>query len=363
MKYSSLSALPRHIASGVWKSGHVQGIAVDLENGFLYYSFTTMIVKTDLEGNLIGWADGIVGHLGCMDFCQADGRVYASLEYKDDCIGTSILEMVGSTQEPQIGFYIAIFDGARITRPGMNATRDGIMTTVWLGEVVKDYKDSVTLNGREVKHRHGCSGIDGLTFGPEYGTRGGKYYLNVTYGIYDELDRDDNDHQVILQYDTADWSRYEQPLLQEDMHRSGPEAPRNKFFVYTGNTNWGVQNYEYDEASGNWLMAVYRGNKPSFPNRTLYVVDGSKAPVEGCVKSGDDTLPAKLLTLAKQGLEHPGSGVYGYDFPRYGTTGLASLGENLFYISHDGRCEQGQFSDVYLYRWTGDTPSPFELVK
>jgi len=130
MKYSSLSALPRHIASGVWKSGHVQGIAVDLENGFLYYSFTTMIVKTDLEGNLIGWADGIVGHLGCMDFCQADGRVYASLEYKDDCIGTSILEMVGSTQEPQIGFYIAIFDGARITRPGMNATRDGIMTTL-----------------------------------------------------------------------------------------------------------------------------------------------------------------------------------------------------------------------------------------
>ena len=100
MKYSSLSALPRHIHSGIWKSGHVQGIAVDLKNDCIYFSFTTMIVKTDLEGNLIGWADGIAGHLGCMDFCEADGRVYASLEYKDDCI-----EVVCVLDEKDCGRY------------------------------------------------------------------------------------------------------------------------------------------------------------------------------------------------------------------------------------------------------------------
>lgn len=355
------ASLPKEIFSGNWKAGHVQGIAVDLPHGFIYYSFTTMIVKTDLNGNLIGWADGIVGHLGCMDFCEADGRVYASLEYKDDCIGAGILKMLGSEQKFPVGFYIAAFDGAKITRPGMHAERDGIMTAVWLGEVVADYQASVTLNGGTVPHRHGCSGIDGLAFGPDYGRRDGKYYLNVTYGVYSDLNRDDNDHQVVLQYDITDWSAYERPLRQDDMHRCGPAAPRGKYFVYTGNTDWGVQNYEYDEASGNWIMAVYRGKKPTFPNYSVFVVDGSVPAKDGFVKSGDDRVPARLLTLRRDGLCDPATGLCGYQ-SALGTTGLASLGGGYFYISHCSRCDEGENSTVRLYRWNGAIPCPFEPV-
>jgi hypothetical protein len=47
-----LDKLPRQIYSGEWNTGHVQGIAVDTERGYVYYSFTTALVKTDLEGNL-----------------------------------------------------------------------------------------------------------------------------------------------------------------------------------------------------------------------------------------------------------------------------------------------------------------------
>ena len=74
-----MKELPRFIDSGFWNTGHCQGIAVDLEKGFVYYSFTTMLIKTDLQGRLVGTVSGLLGHLGCIDFCEGDGRVYGSL--------------------------------------------------------------------------------------------------------------------------------------------------------------------------------------------------------------------------------------------------------------------------------------------
>ena len=46
--------MPRSIYGGLWRAGHVQGIALDTEHKHIYYSFTTMLVKTDLQGNVIG---------------------------------------------------------------------------------------------------------------------------------------------------------------------------------------------------------------------------------------------------------------------------------------------------------------------
>ena len=71
-----INDLPRGIDGGKWNSGHVQGIAVDVKKGFVYYSFTTVLAKTDLLGNLIGYAGGLVGHLGCIDINPEDGKVY-----------------------------------------------------------------------------------------------------------------------------------------------------------------------------------------------------------------------------------------------------------------------------------------------
>ncbi|MBR5877383.1 MAG: hypothetical protein IKZ11_02335, partial [Alistipes sp.] len=51
--------LPHNINSGPFKAGHIQGIAVDQERKYVYYSYTTMLIKTDLEGNVIGSVTGL----------------------------------------------------------------------------------------------------------------------------------------------------------------------------------------------------------------------------------------------------------------------------------------------------------------
>ena len=79
--------LPLTIATGEWRGGHIQGIALDRKNGFIYCSFTTELVKLDLSGNVIGSTKGFTGHLGCLAM-GADGRIWGSLEYKNDMQNT-----------------------------------------------------------------------------------------------------------------------------------------------------------------------------------------------------------------------------------------------------------------------------------
>ena len=334
------------IFSGFFGNCHCQGIAVDKKRGFIYYSFTTKLVKCDLDGTLIGTVDNVVGHLGCIDFNESDGRLYASLEYKNDAIGKGILGALGKTDELSVAFYIAIFDVDKIDRVGMDAERDGVMRTVFLRTVLDDYFGTAKIGGREYEHIHGCSGIDGITFGPDFGAPDGRRYLSVCYGIYSDVFRPDNDYQVILQYDADGWwDSVARPILQSDMHSSGPDAPRRKYFVFTGNTTYGVQNFEYDEYTGDYFMCVYRGKKPEFPNYPMYVIDGSRAAVEsellGCGEWG--------LVLALRDTGEGENGIYGINFP-HGSTGFCSLGDGNFYVSEHFSAEEGQATNVYLYR-------------
>ena len=235
---------------------------------------------------------------------------------------------------PEDGFYMTVFDADKITRPNMDAEKDGVMEAVYLKEVTEDYKAP--------GHRFGCSGIDGTTFAPAFGEKSGKQYLYVSYGIYSDTARSDNDHQVILQYDISGWSRYAKPLNQTGMHRSGPEKPDGKLFAFTGNTTYGVQNLEYDPHSRLMLMCVYPGKKEQFPNRPLYFLDCEKAPSENM-----------LLTLAPVGLPHP-SGIFGSRF-HLGSTGIASLGDGRFLISEPFHAENGFGSRVRCYRFQKET--------
>ena len=342
--------LPRSIFSGYHGACHCQGIAVDTVKGYIYYSFTTKLIKSDLAGNIIGSVDGLIGHLGCIDFCEQDGRVYGSLEYKNDAIGKGILRALDAADK-QIcnAFYCAIFDVDRIDRTGMDAERDGVMRAVWLPEVVADYEASVIVNGRELPHKYACSGIDGTARGPAWGTRGGKEYLNVCYGVYGDVSRDDNDYQVILSFDTESWwETLAQPLCQEHMHQNGVTAVK-KCFLYTGNTNWGVQNLEYDAHTGNWLVAVYPGKKEKFANYSMFVIDGAIAPAAGVHDAYGEEI--SLLTLAGQS-----------DFP-HGSTGMCALGDGRCYFSETGKDpERGQYTNVTLWRATGDPAAPFERI-
>ena len=70
------------IFTGTHGNCHIQGIAVDQKKGYIYYSFTTKLIKSTLDGQIVGSVEGLTGHLGCIDFNEADGRVYGSLEYE-----------------------------------------------------------------------------------------------------------------------------------------------------------------------------------------------------------------------------------------------------------------------------------------
>lgn len=337
--------LPASIPSGLWNYGHCQGIAIDTQREYMYFSFTTVLIKTDLAGNVIGSVTGLLGHLGCIDFNDEDGRVYGSLEYKNDPIGQGILKHAGVSRTLQTAFYIVAFDVEKISRMEMDACTDGVMTSVYLREVVEDYSARVQNEGRTVEHRHGCSGIDGITFGCIPGTATRRLF--VANGVYGDNSRTDNDYQVILCYDTADWKQYEQPLSQQNMHESGPEKPEHKFFVYTGNTTWGVQNLEYDEKTSHLLMAVYCGKKECFPNYNLYIIDGSKAPCQNVLRGVEPEMNGGMLTLLDNGT---GAETPGWRFP-HGSTGICSLGDGRFYVSLHGKENGLHYTNVQLFSW------------
>ena len=354
------ASLPRKIESGPFKAGHIQGIAVDTEQKYMYYSYTTMLIKTDMQGNIVGSVTGLLGHLGDLDFNDADGRLYGSLEYKNDAIGQGILRMEKSERKLQTAFYIAIFDVDKITREGMDAEKDGIMTTVFLPTVLEDYLAEVLTAEGKQNHRLGCSGIDGVTFGPKLGKKGGKQYLTVGYGVYGDTDRSDNDYQVLLQYDVSKWAKYEKPLSQEEMHLQGPAKPAGQYFVKTGNTTYGVQNFDYDASSHSWMMAVYKGNKKHFPNYTFFAADGAARPVKQALEGVPYIKKAKVVALKAAGKQQ--GDIRGWDWG-VGSTGMCSLGDGYFYLSHNYKIEAGQGSIIRLYRFTGNADNAFEAVK
>lgn len=329
-----------NIKVGGFTTGHIQGIATDKERKYMYYSFTTCLVKTDMDGNIIGTVKGLAGHLGCIAYNYEDGRVYGSLEYKHDKIGSNILKRIGDDIDVTDGFYVAVFDVTKINRMDMDAEGDGIMVAVHLKEVLEDY----TAEG----HRYGCSGMDGITFAPVPGDCEGKKYLYVAYGIYSDTQRNDNDYQVLLRYDVEGWSQFEKPLNQKNMHRKGPEKPESKYFVYTGNTTYGVQNLEYDEVTKCMFMAVYKGVKEKFPNFPMYVVDMKKeAKRDKIINLNED---GDIMHLALLGQKDESTGIYGIDFP-YGATGMISLGDGNFYFSRDFSENNTWGTEVGLYRF------------
>ena len=341
---------PENIFSGYFQTGHCQGIAVDAKNRWIYYSFTTQLVKTDFAGNLLGSVTGLLGHLGCIVFNPNDGRVYGSLEYKDDAIGHGILNHLGTDATVENGFYIAVFDGAAITRADMDAEKDGIMRAAFLKRVTDDYLGSAP-DG--TLHIHGCSGIDGTAIGPVPGWEDKTPYLFVAYGVYRDNSRTDNDCQVLLRYDIAELNAYARPLSQGKMHRSGAEMREHAYFLYTGNTTYGVQNLEYDPYTDTYVLCVYTGQKPEFPNNPLYLLDASK-PAELRELPGCDGERGELFSLLPSGIPHE-SGVFSWKYPE-GSTGFASLGDGYYYISYDGHKDAGWYTDVRLCRWNGTDP-------
>ena len=94
------------------------------------------------------------------------------------------------------------------------------------------------------------------------------------------------------------------------------------------------------------------GQKPEFGNFSLFAVDAAvpprRTPLQGLAQEGD------LLTLAPAA-HTDAQGVSGWHYP-WGSTGLFSTGDGGWYISHEGRDENGQYGNIHLCIWDGKTP-------
>ncbi len=355
---------PYKIDTGLWDAGHIQGIAVDTKNRVIYYSYTTLLVKANLDGSVIGYVEGLTGHLGCIAFNEEDGKVYGSIEYKHDNIGQSIMKRTGQTIAKEDGFYIAIFDVDKIDRQGMHAEEDGVMQAVYLPDVVADYKAT----GEDGKPHHlACSGIDGVSFGPVFGApKDSVKQLMVAYGIYGDVERKDNDYQIIRQYDWREFSAAAKPLKQSSPHHSGVHS-KECYALFTGNTTFGIQNLEYDSHTGDWFFTVYKGKKVNYPNYPMYVIDGTRQPQEQVLQGVVPEERMKCIYLKETALKDPNTGICGYSLP-CGQTGLFSFGNGYFYISHNQAVEINdgakklQTAIIYLYRFKENDPVGFVLV-
>jgi hypothetical protein len=337
------ASFPPSVHSGWWPTSHVQGIAVDRARGHVYFSFTTVLVKTDLAGTLLGTVEGFSGHLGDLTFDARTGKIFASLEYK-----------------AARAFYVAVFDGNAIGRVGLAATDPRVVRTVHLAEVAADF--SMPRSGTHFgSHgRYGCSGIDGIAMGPGFGRLSGPQLVTVAYGIHSDPERGDNDHQVLLQYSVDDWwDVVGRPLVEADPHRSGPSRPAGKFFVRTGNTTFGVQNLEYDGDRRRWLLGVYPGHKPHFPNFTLFAVGADVRPRRADLAGLHGQL-GRQLPLMADGIRDSDTGIRGWH--QRADVGIAALGGDLFYLSSAAASGGLQSSRLTLCRWTGDAIRPFVPV-
>ena len=342
--------LPKSLYGGAWAkpANHLQGIACDEEHRYMYMTFTDRLIKVDMAKNeivasvpglLAGSIYGGGAHLGCL--CYRDGKVYGSLEYK-------------AAEK----FYVAVFDCEKMTAMDMNYKTSGVMTTLYMDEVVRDYTDDLDVGEHDntpdtLGHRYGCSGIDGITFGSMPGDKGGKEYMFLSYGIYRHLTRQDDDYQVLLVFDPDTFVSL--PFDQDHPHMQGPKLYK-KLFVYTGNTNYGVQNLEYDQDTGDLWMMVYEGRKPQYPNYPVYLVDGSIPPHEETLriygKAYPENLRGEVLTLkAGAGQYHSESGVWGIPvMPGKADTGFISLGGDLFYVAESGKENDLQYGYATLMR-------------
>ncbi len=351
---------PNRMFSGFRRGGHVQGIAIDEENGFIYFSFTTALIKTDFEGNIKGSVRGVAGHLGCITIDTEIRKIYASLEYKHDAIGKGIINYTGEKIADEDAFYIACFDMDKITHENMDAEKDGIMRAVYLPDVVKDYLDTDEVSSKS--HRYGTSGIDGIALGPEFGNKSNDKKIMLAYGIYSDTERQDNDHQIILQFGRDVFEKYGKPLNQAKPHHSGTVCEK-RYFFFTGNTEYGIQNFEYDKFTNTYIASVYHGFKDEFVNYPMFFIDANKEASEKLLlgRKGEKGLvifPAQPHTSVKDTRG-------GCDF-KYGQTGFFSFGDGRYAISHGeiSGNEKGEFSaEIVLYKFSKNDKSIFEEVK
>ena len=349
-----IDLLPLSLMGGDWDVKHCQGIAVDPAHNHVYYSYTSVLVKCDLDGNILGTVSGFTGHLGDLALDE-DGYLYASYY-----------------PTGRAGFYIVMFNTKKITKTDISWKNTNVARSVYLKTVYDDYRYDVNGNGKfdggndGADHRFGCTGIDGLCFGPSLQKKGrGKKLLTAAYIIAGNAKRSDNDYQVLLQYDVDGWwDDYGKatPGQGEKAHRSGPEKENGKYFLYTGNTYYGVQTMTYFDELNVWILNTYKMVKSSFEPFYIFAVDGDLKPVRKQLMGQQKGVEGDVLTLYQAGDYDKKHDIYGWR-TSFGTKGFDYAGSGLFYVVYPYKTWFGtQTAVAYLHIWDSGADGPFKLA-
>lgn len=323
--------LPDSVYVGEQKSGHVQGIAYDKKRNCIYMSFTTRFLKVDMKGNIVASIERVPGHLGAMTLSPVDGKVYASLECIDDEIGQSVAKRLGlqAVSHEKATLYIAVIDVEKLTRIGMDSAENNVLQTFCAKGATEDYKTGW----------HGSIGIDGVAFVPCKGKEGdvkSQWQLCIAYGIKEDLEREDNDCQILITYNIEDFEKHLTAVDYNNLHQNGPEHPAAQYFIYTGNTKYGVQNLAYDAFTGKLFMFVYKGHKPKYPNCNFFTVDWT---------------PENFATTYEDAVRNA-QPLGGWNF-KWGATGVHPFGDGWWYISENrkNKANKTQSCTARLYHW------------
>ncbi len=346
--YVTNETLPNYIYTGTYGSYHVQGMSVDVKGGYTYYTFTSTLVKLDMDGNLVGTMTGFPGHMGDCSYNEEDGKLYATLHLEGDGSYDWSKEML---------YYVAIIDVSKITSVGMSYKTNDLMKVVHLKNI-QDYAEA-TLDGG-LTGKFGVNGLDGCELGPKFGSSTGKTYLTVSAGAPNTCvdgvnTRDDNDYQVIWQYDISNWwTTLAQPF--DETNPPKPEATADgEYFLLTGNGNFGIQDICYDAYTKQWFFITYGIQDKEYQHwGYCFVVSANSQPKTEVLKGQPTTTEGKVLQFVPKGDYHAASGIYSFGFYE-ASSGITSIGNGYFYVSiaKADPATGKQCADVYKYKWTG----------
>ncbi|MGO1200944.1 MAG: hypothetical protein ACTMKY_13710 [Dermabacteraceae bacterium] len=314
---------------------------MDRERGLAFFSFTDRLVKTDLDGTVLGSITGLPAHLGDITLNPKNGKVYGSIFWGDE--------------NPYYAPYIAIFDPEQMHEIDESPERNSALSLVHLKQLLADRFVDLDGDGTD-DGLYATAGVDGVGFGPRFGSTTGDWLLTVTHSQWPDVDREDNDHQILVQYDPDVFDTFAKPYdTSKPDPTSGPTEIDGQYFVFTGATRWGIQNLTYDPTLGRWFMGVYAGSKPEFPNFTMFAVEAASQPVRQELRGvgvDGDTLP-----LAEDGLEDAATGIRGW-FQK-ADVGFQAMGDGLYYLCENSVVDGLQAATLTLSVWTDHPHAPF----
>jgi hypothetical protein len=206
----------------VHQYAHMQGFTSG--NGHMYWSFTTGLVKTTIEGVMRAQVEVHGGHLGDCDY--HNGKIYASY------LGNAL---PGHDWNDWTSFKIYVFDA-----------EDLRLLDVYNLDKCDEYK-RIACTPEDTR---GFQAVDGVAIAPDPVT--GEDKMFVACALYNG---EKYSNQIILQHSLD--GKYE-----------------TEYHIPTGNTVFGIQNLDYDAENREFWFTTYGASEPYQAKETLFCVSG-----------------------------------------------------------------------------------------